>query len=266
MGKIQHLIIENSVIAFLALTFTISFLSFILMTTISGAQTPQSPSGLPVWLIAIWSPNIAALIIWGLKNEFISKIKIVFSLPDFSWWLLLSLIPLLIASVILLMEVKKGNTIEWSNFELRFLLPLIFINLIMGPLGEELGWRGLLYPTLKNNYGWMASALIVGVIWSLWHAPLWFLDSPQSKIPFWAFSFNVVLLSILMSMVYNHSQDSIIAIVLLHLTFNISLGIIDILESHQPGEYVIKSLYIYVPLVLVLIGLHELTKTSHCKI
>tara|TARA_B100000965_G_scaffold384544_1_gene384920 strand:- start:3300 stop:3719 length:420 start_codon:yes stop_codon:yes gene_type:complete len=138
--------------------------------------------------------------------------------------------------------------------------------LFLGPLGEELGWRGLLYPEIKTNYGWMASALIVGAIWSLWHAPLWLLDSPQSKIPFWAFSLNVVLLSMLMGIIYNHSQGSIIAIVILHLTFNVSLGIIDVLGSHQPGEFVIKSLYLYVPLVLILVGIHEVTGSHTCRI
>jgi len=266
MQKLHTIISEYPIYTFLLITFLVSLTSFALMTTISGAQTPESSKGLPIWLIAIWSPNIAATIIWVAQKKAVSSIQTAFSLPQLSWWMLLVLIPLLVAGILLLIEVSKGSTIQWSNFKLSYFLPLILINLIMGPLGEELGWRGFLYPILKSNYGWMGSALIVGVIWAIWHAPLWFLDSPQSKIPFWAFSFNVILLSILMSMVYNHSQGSIIAIVLLHLTFNISLGIIDILGSHQPGEYVIKSLYVYVPLVLVLIGLHELTKTSLCEI
>jgi membrane protease YdiL (CAAX protease family) len=265
MGKINSLLVSYPAYAFVILTFVISVASFILMLKIPGAETPESIKGLPVWLIAIWSPNVAAIIIWLAQKKVISSIQIAFSVPQFSWWMLLALIPLLVAGILLLMEVSKGNTIYWSNFKLSYILPLILINLIMGPLGEELGWRGVLYPTLESSYGWMGSALIVGVIWAIWHAPLWFLNSPQSKIPFWAFSINVVLLSILMSMIYNHSQGSIVIVVLLHLTFNISLGFIDILESHQPGEYVIKSLFIYVPLVLVLIGLHELTKTSLCE-
>lgn len=263
MGRIQYLA-ENPIYGFLILTFIISLISFMLMLNISGAHTPESSGGLPIWLIAIWSPNIAAIIIWIVKKEFTSNIQRAFHLPKFSWWILLSLIPLVVAIALLVIEIIKGNTIEWSNFKLSYLLPLIFINLMMGPLGEELGWRAFLYPALKDKYGWMASALIVGAIWTLWHAPLWFLDSPQSKIPFWAFSINVILLSILMSIIYNHSQGSIIAIILLHLTFNVSLGVIDIIGSHQPGEFVVKSLFIYAPLVLILVGVHELTSGSKC--
>ncbi|MEP2773517.1 MAG: type II CAAX endopeptidase family protein [Fulvivirga sp.] len=259
MEKIQLLLVENPILGFLILTFIISLVSFVLMSNISGAHTPESITGLPIWLIAIWSPNIAAITIWMLKKEVLSNLQLAFSLPKYSWWMLLSLIPIVVAALFLLLEVMKGRAIEWSNFKLSYLLPLILINLLMGPLGEELGWRAFLYPEIMDKYGWVASALIVGVIWTLWHAPLWFLDSPHSKIPFWAFSCNVMLLSLLMSMIYNHSQGSIIAIILLHLTFNVSLGVIDILGSHQSGQFVVKSLYIYAPLVLILVGIHEFT-------
>lgn len=266
MGKIHCLISENPLSGFLILTLIISLISFALMLNIPGAHTPESSVGLPIWLIAIWSPNLAASIIWVSKKEFVSKIQSAFSLPDISWWLLLVLIPLFIAASLLFIETLKGREIAWSNFDISFLLPLLLINLFMGPLGEELGWRAFLYPIIKSNYGWMASALVVGTIWTLWHTPLWLLDSPQSKIPFWAFAINVMLLSILMAMIYNHSQGSILTAVLLHLTFNISLGIIDILGSHDPGEFVVKSLFFYVPLVLILVGIHELSNTDKCTI
>ena len=58
------------------------------------------------------------------------------------------------------------------------------------------------------------------------------------------------------------NKGSIIAIILLHLSFNVSLGFIDILGSHNPGEIVIKSLYIYAPLVLILVAIHELRSVS----
>lgn len=264
--KTPMFIAEYSVTVLLALTFLISAISFVLMLHIPAAQTPESSLGLPVWLIAIWSPNMAAILLWWLDGKLVFRIKQAFSPPPFSWWTLVSLAPLFIAAVLLLVELQKGPAIEWSNFEWRYILPLVLINLFLGPLGEELGWRGLLYPALKSKHGWMASALLVGVIWTLWHAPLWLVESPHSRLPFWAFALNVILLSVLMSMIHNHSRGSLLAIVLLHLTFNVSLGLIDILGSHPPGEYIIKSLYLYIPLTLILVGLHEFTNTHDCKV
>lgn len=39
-------------------------------------------------------------------------------------------------------------------------------------LGEELGWRGLLVPTLYERYGFTATSLLSGAIWAAWHVPL----------------------------------------------------------------------------------------------
>ncbi len=39
-------------------------------------------------------------------------------------------------------------------------------------LGEEIGWRGFLIDILYSRFGVIPSAVIIGVIWGLWHAPL----------------------------------------------------------------------------------------------
>lgn len=45
-----------------------------------------------------------------------------------------------------------------------------FINMIPA-FGEELGWRGMLYPTLSEHMSMRSAALVTGIIWGLWHAP-----------------------------------------------------------------------------------------------
>ena len=45
-----------------------------------------------------------------------------------------------------------------------------FVNAIPA-FGEELGWRGMLYPTLAERMQERSAALLTGVIWGLWHAP-----------------------------------------------------------------------------------------------
>jgi membrane protease YdiL (CAAX protease family) len=39
-------------------------------------------------------------------------------------------------------------------------------------LGEEIGWRGFLYPRLRAKLGDTLAVVAVGVIWGVWHAPL----------------------------------------------------------------------------------------------
>ena len=39
-------------------------------------------------------------------------------------------------------------------------------------IGEEIGWRGLMLDELRKRFGLPITSTIIGVVWSLWHAPL----------------------------------------------------------------------------------------------
>lgn len=45
------------------------------------------------------------------------------------------------------------------------------INMFFG-LGEEIGWRGFLYPQLKARFGRRKGLILGGIIWGAWHWPL----------------------------------------------------------------------------------------------
>ena len=55
------------------------------------------------------------------------------------------------------------------------LFPFIATYLVAGPLAEEFGWRGYLQPRLRTRFGPLATAVIVGAVWSGWHLPLFLL-------------------------------------------------------------------------------------------
>lgn len=77
-------------------------------------------------------------------------------------------------------EMAGSNAAAHNGEAVRASLVLqIAIAIFLGPLinvvagaGEELGWRGLLYPALREKLPPAASCLIGGVIWGLWHAPV----------------------------------------------------------------------------------------------
>ncbi|MCR4690632.1 MAG: CPBP family intramembrane metalloprotease [Lachnospiraceae bacterium] len=46
---------------------------------------------------------------------------------------------------------------------------------ILTAIGEEVGWRGALYPYLKERFGKTTGRVIGGVIWGAWHWPLMIL-------------------------------------------------------------------------------------------
>ena len=46
-----------------------------------------------------------------------------------------------------------------------------FINMVLG-MGEEIGWRGYLYPELRKKYSPLKAHLLMGFIWGFWHTPI----------------------------------------------------------------------------------------------
>lgn len=46
-----------------------------------------------------------------------------------------------------------------------------FINMIFAA-GEEIGWRGYMYPVLKKKFGVNIGRIVGGVIWGVWHWPV----------------------------------------------------------------------------------------------
>ncbi len=54
-----------------------------------------------------------------------------------------------------------------------FALPVM----IIGGGVEEIGWRGFLQPALEKRFPFPIAALIVSIIWLVWHLPIWFMPT-----------------------------------------------------------------------------------------
>jgi len=104
----------------------------------------------------------------------------------------------------------------------------MFINLILIiPQGglEELGWRGILQPELEKICTFVPSVLIVGVIWGIWHLPLWLIKGTvQSEFPFVLYLLSGIILSFTFTTVYKYTKN-IFLCVLSHAWFNVCIGL-----------------------------------------
>ncbi len=63
------------------------------------------------------------------------------------------------------------------------LLPVLLSVMLAAGLGEETGWRGYALPILLRCTSPLRASLLLGALWTLWHAPLFFLpDTVQHHI------------------------------------------------------------------------------------
>ena len=118
-------------------------------------------------------------------------------------------------------------------------LPLLFTVTVLGTsiwtLGEELGWRGFLFPRLQERFGFHGACLISGLIWAVWHYPglLW-ADYNAGTNPVYAIGcFNVGVTAVGYLMGYLRMRSgSLWPCVLLHATHNTFVeGIFDPLTA-----------------------------------
>ena len=62
-----------------------------------------------------------------------------------------------------------------AHFALNLALSVLagsVLSAVIGALGEELGWRGVLQPALEQRVGPWKATLAVGAIWAYWHLPV----------------------------------------------------------------------------------------------
>lgn len=105
------------------------------------------------------------------------------------------------------------------------ILVSIILSLLSGPTGEESGWRGYLRYEFEDKYGFLKGNLLVGLIWTFWHAILWVVDSDYTsgtEMIIYILS-NVVVITamhIIMAVILER-EDNLIYAVIVHFFFNL---------------------------------------------
>ncbi len=93
----------------------------------------------------------------------------------------------------------------------------LIVATIGGGLDEEVGWRGMAQPLLQRQLSPLSANLVLGVIWAVWHLPLW-LDpnSAQSAYPIALYALVIVGHSLVTGYLYNASGGSLLVAVIAH--------------------------------------------------
>jgi uncharacterized protein len=133
--------------------------------------------------------------------------------------------------------------------------------------GEELAWRGFALPRLQAKYNALTSSLILGVLWTLFHLPLFFTltGSSQAGGSFVGFLIGTVSLSVLFTWMYNNTCGSVLLAYFLHGATNTWSRIFSI--DHNGSAFVgwtMTVLTILLALIVVLAsGAENLSRTEN---
>jgi uncharacterized protein len=133
-------------------------------------------------------------------------------------------------------------------------LPLVL--LLGGPLGEEFGWRGYAQPVLQDRLGWRTASLVLGLVWGMWHLPLFYIaGTAQVHIPLALFLLSVLAMSVLFAWLVNRTAGSVVAALLFHTAINFWPSVVPILPTEDSYRAYAFVVVIQVLLALLAAGL-----------
>jgi uncharacterized protein len=239
----------HSVLAFFALTFGIAWGLLVILLAFPGqleaAFGPLRASH-PLFILAVWSPALSAVVLvlwyggWPGLRSFLSRL-LLWRAPV-GWYLLL----LVGLPAIYVLGAAIGGTLTRELLvqpPILELLALVGFMLILGPI-EEFGWRGYALPLLQRRMAPIWAALIVGILWALWHVPAFFLSgTPQSGWDLTPFLLGAVAVSVIVTGFFNAARGSILVAILFHWQLNMPMW-----PDAQPWD-----MYLFVALAVIVV-------------
>jgi uncharacterized protein len=220
--------------------FLFFFIAFVLAWAVMALPIAQNcnllSEKLPFEILLIfgsWMPNIAAFIVLGGVIKRRGAIKALLK-GWLKWnmhpgWYLLALSPILFGFItIYLFQWIYGYSPSTGLFaDPAAFIGLLVLITITGAMGEELGWRGFALPRLQLRMNALSASIILGIIWAVWHLPLWFAGLGFEAIPYWAYLLIGVSFSVMVTAACNSSGGSMLIATLFHLFLNVAVNMLE---------------------------------------
>jgi len=188
------------------------------------------------------------------------------------WWLVILLFtPVLNGLAALLDVITGGGGTTWGEAALNLLsnplsiIPSILFSTLI-PFLEELGWRGYVLDRLQAKSSALISSLILGVIWSLWHLPLFFVPGSYQAglgvgtLAFWLFMIGIVPLNLPFTWIFNNTSRSTLAVILFHAMVNFTGELIAL--SVRADAFSILLWFVAAAAITILWGARTLTRVK----
>jgi membrane protease YdiL (CAAX protease family) len=244
----------------------ISWLCWLPLVAADHGIGPVRPSVGPLLIVlGTFGPFFAAVTMVSRRSGFRGLAEFIGQAfrwrVGIQWYAAALLAPALIRIVVLFVHVLKGGTVPDLSDATRWVaVPSTFflVLLIGGPTGEEFGWRGYLLQRVQSVTGVLWASLLIGVISTLWHLPLfWIPGTAQSHLPFALFAVRTVALSIISTWLYNGTRRSLLFVLLFHASLNTWPNTVYILEAQGTIGPYLSTTIIYAgwAVQLVVLGL-----------
>jgi hypothetical protein len=225
---------------FLLMTFIWSWTFWFIGLNLLADGINQESIGkfLIFFFTGVYGPSISAIVttfifdgLEGVLN--LLKKLFIWNVP-FKNYLYIIFLPIIFVIIgIGLYNIFIGDIGSFNLMAFLSIPTILWAGFYAGPLGEELGWRGYLLPQLQKEHTNLKSAIIIGVIWFIWHIPLWWapfgtLVSGESIsfLPVITYFLMLICLSIIITWLVINSKGSVLVALLFHLSINTGIALL----------------------------------------
>ena len=217
-------------VLFFALAYVFTWIFWI-----PAIYLPESISPL-LMLIGLMAPAIVSTVFIMasgsdlLKQDFKNKIIGFYKVKWLNvLWAVIVFAIVIVCSILL--SLFFGQSLDQFSFTENFSFTGVgiagaFLTITIASIIEEVGWKGYCEDSIGNYMNWFWESMIFGVLWSLWHFPLIFIQGTyQAGLmvnPLYVVNFFVsgIPMGFVITWVYLESDRSILACMIFHFFVN----------------------------------------------
>jgi membrane protease YdiL (CAAX protease family) len=123
----------------------------------------------------------------------------------------------LLAGLLVVAGGDAGGGAGWAA--LGTYVPILVLQVLTSGLAEEPGWRDFALTRLQRRHGPLVATAILAPLWAGWHLPL-FLTTWGAEVDILQFFLFCLLLSVVITWIFNSARESLPLIILLHANVN----------------------------------------------
>ncbi|MFC7096391.1 type II CAAX endopeptidase family protein [Halobaculum marinum] len=220
MSSIQSFVRRHRFSTFVTLTFVLTWLPW--LTVAWMLQTGRPPVVTALVLFGGFGPFLAAVLVAAAGGDLRSWLQNLVDVgAPVGVWVAAILVPVGLYVVALEVFLLAGGGFDRASVLPAAAVPaVVFATFIRGGL-EEPGWRGMALPVLQRSIGAFWASVAIGVVWALWHVPLFLMPgSSQAGTSFWLYAPVVVGISVIATWLYNAAGGRVLLPVVFHTLSN----------------------------------------------
>ncbi len=253
----------HPVLAYYILVFLISFGGILIALGPGGFVGTTATPRTQLWVggpISLLGPSIAGLLCTGLlygKPGLRQLLSRLLAWRVGAGWYVFALLTAPVITALSLLARSTPPAIATASDKLGLLLTGIALGFLSSPFFEELGWTGFATPELRKRFGVLGTGLMMGVLWGLWHYPIFsasgLLSGSLSSLLFTLLLLFTWLIPyrILMVWLYDHTH-SLLLVVLMHVPIVADQFVLN--PDGQSPEFIAASNIIFAVALWMVVG------------